>query len=513
MPRWLWLARRHIILPRRRTWRLQLETQHMKLNNANLSALPVAVPNYDREVLTGGIVHFGLGNFHRAHQAVYLDRLMNAGEGFNFAIIGAGVMPADAKARDVLAGQDFLYTVVEQSADASDPRVVGAMIDYLAPGNPAAVIAQLVSPATKIASLTITEGGYFIDAATGHFDKTHPAIVADGANPTEPKTVFGMLVAGLKGRRDAGQEPFTVMCCDNIPHNGVITKEAVVETARLSDPALADWIAANVAFPNGMVDRITPATSDRERAMIREMGVDDESPVFCEDFIQWVLEDKFPAGRPALEKVGVEFVADVTPWELMKIRILNGGHAIIAYPSGLMDIHFVHEGMENDLVRAFLRKVENDEVIPAVPPVPNTDLHAYFAKVEERCANPKIGDTIRRLCLDGSNRQPKFIIPTIADRLAAGKPVEGLALESALWCRYCAGTTDSGTVIEPNDPNWDHLNKVALEARENPAAWLAMSEIYGETGRNPQFAEAFGRWLKALWQDGTAATLRRYIDG
>lgn len=483
-----------------------------KLNNENLSSLGVPGPNYDRTQLRGGIVHFGLGNFHRAHQAVYLDRLMNTGKGLDYAIVGAGVMPSDARMRDALAAQDFLFSVVEQTAEASDPRVVGATVDYLPPADAAAIIAKLADPETRIASLTITEGGYFIDAATGHFNPQHPAIAADGANPGQPKTVFGMLVAGLKARRDAGQQPFTVMCCDNIPHNGVVTREAVVETARLSDPELADWIKASVAFPNGMVDRITPATSDRERAMIRDdFGIDDDCPVFCEDFIQWVLEDNFPAGRPALEDVGVEFVKDVTPWELMKIRILNGGHAVIAYPAGLMDIHFVHEAMEDDLVRGFLEKVETDEIIPAVPPVPNTDLQAYFQKVKERCANPKIGDTIRRLCLDGSNRQPKFIVPTIADRLKAGKSVEGLALESALWCRYCAGTTDSGAVIEPNDPNWDHLTAVAKQAKDDPAAWLAMADIYGDTGKNPAFADAFARWLNMLWDKGTKVTLQTYI--
>ncbi|MDO5612700.1 MAG: mannitol dehydrogenase family protein [Paracoccus sp. (in: a-proteobacteria)] len=482
-----------------------------RLNNANLAALDAATPTYDRAGLTGGIVHFGMGNFHRAHQAVYLDRLMNTGKGHDFAIIGAGVMPGDARMRDALAGQDYLYTVVEQSAQQSDPRVIGAMIDHLPAADGAAIVAKLADPAVKIASLTITEGGYFIDAATGHFDPAHPAIAADGAAPDTPKTVFGMLVAGLRARRAAGTAPFTVMCCDNIPHNGVVTRQAVVETARLSDPELADWIAANVAFPNGMVDRITPATTDRERALIREMGIDDDAPVFAEDFIQWVLEDNFPAGRPALEDVGVEFVDDVTPWELMKIRILNGGHAVIAYPAGLMDIHFVHEGMENDLVRAFLDKVETTEIIPAVPPVPNTDLSAYFAKVKERCANPKIGDTIRRLCLDGSNRQPKFIIPTIADRLAQGLPVEGLALESALWCRYCAGQTDSGAVIEPNDPNWDRLTAAAQAAKADPAAWLGMADIYGATGRDPRFAEPFARWLAMLWERGTADTLRTYL--
>ena len=483
-----------------------------KLSDATLSGIDHATPAYDRDALTGGIVHFGLGNFHRAHQAVYLDRLMNQGSGHDFAIIGAGVMSSDAKMRDILADQDFLYTVVEQSAASSDARVIGCMIDYLAPGNAAAVIGQLADPAIRIASLTITEGGYFIDAKTGHFDPAHPAIAADGANPDAPQTVFGLLVAGLRARRAAGHPPFTVMCCDNIPHNGVVTREAVVETARLSDPELAFWIASSVAFPNGMVDRITPATSDRERAMIRDdFGIDDKAPVFAEDFIQWVLEDNFPAGRPSLEDVGVEFVADVTPWEMMKIRILNGGHAILAYPAGLMDIHFVHEAMQDDLVRAFLDKVETDEVIPVVPPVPGTDLNAYFDKVKERCANPKIGDTVRRLCLDGSNRQPKFIVPTIADRLTRGLPVEGLALESALWCRYCAGTTDSGAVIEPNDPNWDRLTRVAQTAREVPMAWLGMSDIYGDIGLDARFGAAFETWLNALWRDGTAATLRRYL--
>ncbi len=485
-----------------------------KLSQQTLTAISHPVPAYDRAALTAGMVHFGVGNFHRAHQAVYLDRLMNAGQGLDFAIIGAGVMPGDQRMRDTLAGQDHLYTVVEQSAAASDARVIGPMIDYLAPGDSDRVIARLADPAIRIASLTITEGGYFIDAATGHFDPTHPAIAADGQNPDTPRTVFGLLVAGLRARRAAGVQAFTVMCCDNIPHNGTVTREAVVETARLSDPALAEWIAANVAFPNGMVDRITPATSDRERAMVRDdFGIADEAPVFCEDFIQWVLEDNFPAGRPPLELAGVEFVADVTPWEMMKIRILNGGHAIIAYPAGLMDIHFVHEAMENDLVAAFLEKVETDEIIPAVPPVPGTDLTAYFTKVKERCANPKIADTVRRLCLDGSNRQPKFIIPTIADRLAAGQSVDGLALESALWCRYCAGVTDSGKVIEPNDPNWDRLTETAQQARNDPSAWLNMAEIYGATGRDPRFASAFADWLAALWRDGTAATLRRYLGG
>jgi mannitol 2-dehydrogenase len=224
-----------------------------------------------------------------------------------------------------------------------------------------------------------------------------------------------------------------------------------------------------------------------------------------------VLEDRFPAGRPALEKVGVQFVPDVSPYELMKIRILNGGHATIAYPAGLMDIHFVHEAMQDQLVLGFLRKLEQEEIIPMVPPVPDTSLQDYYQLIERRFSNPKIGDTVRRLCLDGSNRQPKFIIPTIADRLKAGEGVAGLALESALWCRYCFGVTESGAVIEPNDPNWERLQITARAAKEAPAAWLAMEDIYGEVGRAKPFVEAFTTSLAALWAEGTRQTLTRYL--
>jgi mannitol 2-dehydrogenase len=386
------------------------------------------------------------------------------------------------------------------------------MTDFLPPMDGKAITAALADPATRIVSLTVTEGGYFVNPATGKFDPASPAMVADAENPDDPKTVFGLILAGLKARRAAGVAPFTVMSCDNVPHNGKVCRDAVAGLAEAQDADFAAWVREAVAFPNAMVDRIAPATSDRERQITRdEFGIEDSRPVFCEDFIQWVVEDSFTAGRPAFETVGAEFVDDVTPWEMMKIRILNGGHAIIAYPAGLMDIHFVHEGMENPLVRAFLQKVEREEVIPIVPPVPNADLDAYFRKVEERCLNPKIGDTIRRLCLDGSNRQPKFIIPSIADRLDKGLPDEGLALESALWCRYCEGTTDSGKVTEANDPNWDRLQDRARAARDDPAAWLSMADIYGRTAEAPAFRDAFGRWLRALWSDGTAATLQRYL--
>ena len=471
------------------------------------------LPAYDRQKLTPGIVHIGLGNFHRAHMAVYLDDLFAKGLCHDWAILGAGVREGDARMRDALKAQGCLSTVIELDPKGKSARRIGSMIDFLPvePDN-AALIAAMSRPEIRIVSLTVTEGGYFINPATGAFDPTHPEIQADAATPH--RTAFGAIIAALKARRAAGIPPFTVMSCDNLPGNGHVTQDAVIGLARLSDPALADWIKANVAFPNGMVDRITPATGPRERAMAASFGLtDDPVPVTCEPFRQWVLEDNFPAGRPAFEAVGVTLTPHVHAFEMMKIRILNGGHATIAYPGGLMDVEYVHEAMAHPLILGLLNKVETEEIIPYIPPVPNTDLGDYYRLIVERFSNPEVADTERRLCLDGSNRQPKFIVPSIRDALAAGGSVEGLALVSALWCRYCEGTTDSGTAIPPNDPNWDELTALATQARHDPAAWLGMTAIYGDLGQNPVFAEAFSRHLTGLWSKGTRAVLEGYLAG
>lgn len=486
----------------------------VNLSLSTLGTLPAEVgrPGYGRAALSPGIVHFGVGNFHRAHMAWYLDRLMDEGRDRDWAILGAGVMAGDRRMRDALEPQDWLSTVVTQSAARSEARVVGPMIGFLPVGEPDAIHEALTHPGIRIVSLTVTEGGYFVDAETGLFDATHPLIAADAGAPHAPRTVFGHMLRALAARRAAGVPAFTVLSCDNVPHNGDVTRAALAGLAGLFDQDLAAWVRAEVACPNGMVDRIAPATGARERRILREeFGVEDAWPVFCEDFAQWVLEDRFPAGRPALERVGVTFVEDVTPFETMKIRILNGGHAVIAYPSGLMDIEFVHEAMAHPLVAGFLDRVEREEILPVVPPVPGTDIEAYLAKIVERFSNPKIGDTARRLCFDGSNRQPKFIVPTVADRLAGGGGVEGLALASALWCRYCAGTTDGGRKIAPNDPAWDALKLRAAEARRDPLAWLAMREVYGVVADAAPFREAFARHLAALWRDGTEAVLRGYL--
>src|SRR5271169_953475 len=460
---------------------------NIKLSAGALASLPanIAVPKYRRSDLSAGIIHFGVGNFHRAHQAVYLDDLFNSGAGHDWAVIGAGVRAADELVREKLGEQDWLTTVAEQEAASTKARVIGSMIDFIPPGDAAATLDALARPEIRIVSLTITEGGYYISPATQTFDSAHPDIVFDARNIDAPKTVFGLIVAGLKRRRKAGLAPFTVMSCDNIPGNGHVTENAVVGLAELVDPELAAWIRRDVAFPNSMVDRITPATTDRERRILHDsFGLDDNWPVFCEEFRQWVVEDKFPPGRPALEKVGVTFTSDVAPYELMKIRILNGGHAAIAYPAALLDIHFVHQAMADSQVPGFLDQLTRREILSVVPAPPNTDLAAYQSLIARRFANPKIEDTIERLCFDGSNRQPKFILPTVLDRLKSGADVKGLALVSALWCRYCYGETESGRSVAPNDPSWGRLQTAAKLARANPSAFLEMKDIFGGAAQN-----------------------------
>ncbi len=486
----------------------------LRLSLQSLASLPANVgrPSYQREDLHAGIVHFGVGNFHRSHQSSYLDRLFAKGLGRDWAIVGAGVMPAEERLRHILIEQDYLSLLVTRSAARSVARIIGPMVEFLPIGDEPAIIARLTDPAIRIVSLTVTEGGYFLDA-DGQFDLTHSAIQADAAEPDTPRTVFGLIVKALKLRRAADVRPFTVMSCDNLPHNGKLTRGTVTGLARLRDPELADWIDTHVSFPNSMVDRITPATSDRERQIARdEYGVADQWPVFSEDFIQWVLEDEFSQGRPELEAVGVTFVKDVTPYEDMKLRVLNASHAIIAYPAALIGIGYAHDAVAHPLIMQMLERVQHEEIIPGVAPVPEMRPTRYFNIVCSRIANPNIADTIDRLCYDGSNRQPKFIVPAVRHALDRGLPVVGLALASALWCRYCAGTRDDGTPIAPNDPRWDQVNDAALAARMDPGIWLDQQAIYGAVGRASRFRDAFSSALDTLWKRGVTATLVSYSE-
>lgn len=485
----------------------------IKISSSTLYDLPDSVqrPAYERSNLSAGILHIGVGNFHRAHQAIYMDDLFNLGEDQDWAILGAGIRDHDKAVREDLQKQDWLTTVVELDPSGLSARICGSMIDYL-DIDTTVLIEALAQPNIKIVSLTVTEGGYFIDAVTGGVQLDHPELRHDIANPENPKTVFGCMLAALVVRRETGVPPFTVMSCDNLPGNGHVTKEVMVELAYAISEQLGAFIKAEVSFPNGMVDCITPATSDRERQIVREQfDIEDARPVVCEPFRQWVLEDKFPTGRPALEKVGVEFVEDVAPYELMKLRILNGGHAIIAYPSALIGLKYAHDAMAHPLISAYLKKLETMEIIPTVAKIPGVDFAEYFNTVSDRFSNEAVGDTIPRLCLDGSNRQPKFIIPTIKDRLDVGLDIRGLAIEVAFWARYCLGQDEAGNEIFIDDENADSLKTFAQDAKNNPVDFLENEVVFGDLAQNDIFCREFCQALNMIYADGTEAVLRDYL--
>ena len=473
----------------------------VRLSRAALGRLPagVAAPAHDPAALTPGIVHVGVGNFHRAHMGVYLDQLFGLGRDHDWGLVGAGVRPGDAAMRDRLAAQDWLTTVVELEPAALSARVTAPMCGFaeVAPGP---TVAAMADPRVRIVSLTVTEGGYFTDAGGG-FDGDHPEIAADAASEGPPRTAFGMILAALRARRAAGAGGLTVMSCDNLQGNGHKARQALEGLAALrGEGALLD----GVTTPNGMVDCITPATDDAVRAMVADtFGLADAAPVVCEPFRQWVLEDDFAAGRPALEAVGVEFVRDVVPHELMKLRVLNAAHAAIAYVGALLGYRMVHDAVGDADVGAWVRALIAREAIPTLAPIAGVDFGAYLDTCMERFANGRMGDTIPRLCFDGSGRQPQFVLPTVRDRLDAGAPVDGLALEVALWRAYCA-------VADPlEDPRAEALRAAAAG---EPARFLALRDVFGDLGAATPFARAFDAACAAIEAGGPRGAIRGYVS-
>ena len=483
------------------------------LRRSNLRKVPddIGRPDYAVEDLTPGIVHIGVGNFHRAHQAWYLHRLMQRGLARNWAIVGAGVRPGDDVMRQKLAAQDYLTTLIELRPDGSSAEIIGPMVNFL-PVDPdnASLIAQIADPAIRIVSLTVTEGGYFVNPATGVFDPTHPDIEHDVSNPATPRTAFGAIITAIARRRAAGLGPISIQSCDNLQGNGDVTRDAVVSLARLIDPDLAEWIDSNCSFPNSMVDCIVPATGPDEIARARAFGIDDSAPVTHEFFRQWVIEDRFCAGRPDWDCVGATFTSDVHAYEAMKIRMLNAGHQVLANAGELLSVPTIADCMQHPDILAFFRKVIREEIAPYVSPVPEMTPDSYADLIEERFANPAIRDTTRRVAFDGSSRHTGFVLPIVRDALAAGGSVDGLALVEALWARMCSGTREDGTPIEANDPQWNALTEAAQSARSRPAAWLEQREFYGDLRDKAEFVGAFEVACERLWSGGVVEALRHY---
>ncbi|MGO4649614.1 mannitol dehydrogenase family protein [Nocardia sp. 2YAB30] len=473
----------------------------------------VSVPTYDRSRISTGIVHFGVGGFHRAHQAMYIDRLLERGGAREWGICGVGVLPADRRMRDALAEQDGLYTLAVIEPDGTwSTRVIGSIVEYLyAPDDPEAVLEKLADPATRIVSLTITEGGYNSSAVTGEFDAANPVIRADLEADAAPATVFGLVTEALARRRVRGIAPFTVMSCDNIEGNGQVARAAFGAFARMRDPELGDWVEREVRFPNSMVDRITPVTPPDTTAEIsRRYGLEDRWPVVTEPFTQWVLEDSFALGRPDLDDVGVQLVADVAPYELMKLRLLNASHQALAYLGYLSGYRLVHEAAQDPVFQRFLSRYMDHEATPTLPSVPGVDLTWYKHTLIERFSNPAIGDTIARLCAESSDRIPKWLLPVIRQQLTAGGEIDCAAAVVAGWARYAEGTDEQGEPIEVVDRLRDRLVPLARRQRDDPTAFLSDRAVFGDLIDKPRFVRAYVAALHSLHAHGVRATVAEF---
>jgi mannitol 2-dehydrogenase len=471
----------------------------------------VAAPAYDRGLVTPGVVHFGVGSFHRAHQAMYLDRLMNQGQALDWGICGAGLMPADRKMKEVLEAQDGLYTLVLKHSDGTyEPRVIGSIVAYLfAPDDPEAVIEKMAAPSIRIVSLTITEGGYNISDVTGEFDAANPDVVRDLAPGAVPRTTFGLITEALRRRRERGLVPFTVMSCDNLQGNGDLARRAFTTFARLRDPGLGGWVEREVRFPNSMVDRITPVTTGVDRAEVTaRFGIQDQWPVVCEPFTQWVLQDAFTAGRPPYEQAGVQVVDDVEPYELMKLRLLNASHQAMCYFGYLCGYRLVHQAAQDPLFRAFLLGYMDTEATPTLPPVPGVDLGGYKHTLIERFSNPEVRDTIARLCAESSDRIPKWLLPVIRTQLATGGEIRRSAAVVASWARYAEGVDEQGEPIKVVDRLADTLTKLARQQREDPDAFIANRDVFGDLAGHERFRTAYRSALASLHARGARATLQ-----
>ncbi len=453
-----------------------------RLSTNVLGLLPehIARPSYERASIKAGIVHLGVGAFHRAHQAIYMDDLL--GQNPDWGIVGASLRRPDT--RDALAPQDFLYTLAVRDASGTKCRIVGALLDCINVADKREnLLGVMAAPATRIISLTITEKGYCHDPATGELDENHPDIVHDLARPAEPVSAPGLVVEATRLRRDNGAPPFAIMSCDNLPANGETARKIITRFAWLCAPELGEYVEKNIAFPSTMVDRIVPATTDADRAEISQIiGVEDAWPIVTEPFCQWVVEDNFPSGRPPFEQAGAQMVADVEPFERMKLRMLNGAHSALAYLGYLAGFKTVSDVVSNKKMLAFLHELMSKEIIPTLH-MPGIDLLAYRDELLTRFANPSLKHATWQIAMDGSQKLPQRLLDTIRDRIGAGASYDRLALGVAGWIVYASGTDESGESIEISDPLAREFERITASAGNDAAAlvdgFLRLKAVFG----------------------------------
>lgn len=487
--------------------------------NAQSSQNAVQTPGFGRSGLKEGIVHVGVGGFHRAHLAVYVDELMGKHGVSGWAICGVGLQPFDEGMRDALVPQDCLYTVIERSESGSKARVVGSINSFLyAPDDPEAVLAKMAHPDTHIVSMTITESGYYYNENTHQLEVEHPNIVADLASDLKaPKTTFGYLFAALARRHAAGLRPFTVLSCDNMQKNGTISRNMLLTFARLRDPKVAEWIEKFGGFPNSMVDRITPRTADEDKASLADtFGIQDAWPVVTEPFMQWVVEDTFADGRPPFEKVGVQVVSDVSDvekFECHKLRLLNAGHTAIAYAAFLGGFKYVHEVFANPLFHKYVYNMMHEEVKPLLPDIPGVDIDKYCDTLLARFANPTIMDQVARLAINGSGKLPQFIMPSIAEHIMAGTHnFRRLVFCTAVWFRFLNGVDEQGKPYVVDDPMAEDLQARAIAGGAKPFPLFDVGSLFGDDLRGDKIlVDELTSAMESLYSEGAMATLAKYV--
>ena len=486
----------------------------IKLNAKNLDILPkeVTIPAYNRSKIKAGMVHIGIGSFHRSHQAFYTDTLLNRSGKTDWGICGVALLETDQRIFNTLVDQDGLYTLMVTEPDGNlNARVIGSIVEYLyAPDNPEAVIEKIADPGIKIITLTITEGGYNFDSATGEFQFAEPSIQWDIKNPENPKTTFGYITRSLKRRRERGIAGLTIQSCDNIQENGHVLKKMLLSFVRKAEPGLADWIESEVAFPNSMVDRITPATTSSDIEKLRLVyGIDDSWPVVCEPFIQWIVEDNYSNGRPEWESVGVQFVKDVRPFEKMKIRLLNAGHSLLGFSGTLYGCKTVDEAVRVPLLRTFLSDFMDHEVSPILGNIEGINIEEYKESLIQRFANPDIKDQLSRICMESSSKIPKFLLPTISEQLETGGPVKRGALVVAAWCHYLELAGSPGCDFGIQDQMGTVLQDSArASAGRDPLAFLKMETIFGSLVRSRRFVDTYLSIIDDIRRSGIDKVIR-----
>ena len=467
--------------------------------------------HYDRQNVKAGILHIGVGNFHRAHEEFYTNALLEYPDQMEWGICGVMLLPGDERLYKILKEQNREYTLTVCGRDGHDEAYrIGSLVELLwGVENPEAVLARIADRDIRIITMTITEGGYNIEKSSGEFMLDDTAVRHDLQNPQAPQTVFGFIAEGLRRRKAAGGGPVTILSCDNLQHNGNTARKAFTSFIQAQDPELAAWMESNVTFPNSMVDRITPATRPEDIVRLNEKnGTDDQAPVYCEDFIQWVVEDNFIAGRPAWEKVGAEFTSDVTAYENMKLSLLNASHTLLSYPSFLSGYRKVDDAMHDERIAKFVRTFMDVDITPYVPAPGNTDLELYKQTLIERFGNRSVSDQIARLCFDGISKFPVYVMPNLIKMIRDHADLTRVAYLIAAYRHYLKYRTDDrGEAFEIAEP-WLTPEDEAVISSDDPMDFLGLSAFRSTDLKSaPEFVRLYQAMAASIREKGAMATL------